>query len=51
MLREEVQEVLAASGGEFTAQALQNMKKFDSFVKELMRYYPLMTCKRSKLHP
>lgn len=30
MLREDVQQALAESGGEFTSLAMQNMKKLDS---------------------
>lgn len=47
MLRDEVREVLAKTGGEFTAKGLQDMKKHDSFVKELLRFHPLQACKRS----
>ncbi|KAI1409310.1 cytochrome P450 [Hypoxylon sp. FL1857] len=43
MLRDEVREVLAKTGGEFTAQGLQDMKKLDSFVKELLRFHPLQS--------
>ena len=45
MLKEEVEEVLSNNGGEFTSQALQDMKKLDSFLRELLRYYPLQACK------
>lgn len=41
MLREDVQQSLAASKGEFTNQAMQSMRKLDSFMKENLRYYPL----------
>lgn len=44
MLKEEVQEVLDRSGGEYTASALQDMKKVDSFLKELLRFHPLQAC-------
>jgi len=40
MLREDVQQALAESKGEFTSLALQNMKKLDSFLKECMRLSP-----------
>jgi cytochrome P450 len=39
-LREDVQQALAESHGEFTSLALQNMKKVDSFLKEVLRFYP-----------
>ncbi|ROW10379.1 hypothetical protein VMCG_02000 [Cytospora schulzeri] len=39
-LREEIREVLREHGT-FTTQALQKMKKLDSFLRETMRYYPL----------
>ncbi|KAG8162550.1 hypothetical protein KVR01_008315 [Diaporthe batatas] len=53
MLKEEVQEVLAKNGGEFTSQALQDLKKLDSFVKELLRFYPLQasTFQRKVVRP
>jgi len=41
MLREDVQQALIASKGEFTNQSMQNMRKLDSFMKENLRYYPL----------
>ncbi|GKT46576.1 cytochrome P450 monooxygenase ATR2 [Colletotrichum spaethianum] len=41
MLRDDVQQALLGSGGEFTSAALQNMKKLDSFLKEVMRVSPL----------
>ncbi|CCF35728.1 cytochrome P450 [Colletotrichum higginsianum] len=41
MLRDDVQQALLESGGEFTSGALQNMKKLDSFLKEVMRASPL----------
>jgi cytochrome P450 len=41
MLREDVQQALDAAGGEFTNLSMQNMKKLDSFLKEVMRFYPL----------
>ncbi|KAJ3959925.1 hypothetical protein N0V92_003421 [Colletotrichum tropicale] len=39
-LRQEVEEVLAETDGNITAVALQKMVKLDSFLKEIMRYYP-----------
>ncbi|KAF0316260.1 cytochrome P450 [Colletotrichum asianum] len=39
-LRQEVEEVLAETHGNITAVALQKMIKLDSFLKEVMRYYP-----------
>ncbi|KAL2760205.1 hypothetical protein ACRALDRAFT_2038897 [Sodiomyces alcalophilus JCM 7366] len=41
VLREDIQQALAASGGEFTSLAMQNMKKLDSFLREILRYYPV----------
>ncbi|GKT86392.1 LOW QUALITY PROTEIN: cytochrome P450 [Colletotrichum tofieldiae] len=41
MLRDDVQQALLGSGGDFTSGALQNMKKLDSFLKEVMRLSPL----------
>ncbi|OLN86218.1 Ent-kaurene oxidase 7 [Colletotrichum chlorophyti] len=41
MLREDVQQALLESGGNFTSSALQNMKKLDSFLKEVLRCSPL----------
>ncbi|KAK1976984.1 cytochrome P450 [Colletotrichum cereale] len=41
VLRDDVQRALLESGGEFTSGALQNMKKLDSFLKEVMRLSPL----------
>lgn len=49
MLKEEVQEVLERSGGEYTSAALQDMKKVDSFLKELLRFHPLQACKSPQL--
>jgi cytochrome P450 len=40
VLRQDVQQALDASGGEFTNISMQNMKKLDSFLKECMRFYP-----------
>jgi hypothetical protein len=45
MLREDVQQALAASDGVFTSLAMQNMKKLDSFLREVLRYYPISTSK------
>lgn len=39
-LREEVEEILASTCGMITATAIQRMVKLDSFLKEIMRYYP-----------
>ncbi|KAF5984991.1 cycloheximide-inducible CIP70 (cytochrome P450 family) [Fusarium coicis] len=39
-LREEVREALSQSGGQFTSNALQSMKKMDSFLKETLRVHP-----------
>lgn len=41
LLREDVQQALADSGGVFTNIAMQNMKKLDSFLKEVVRFYPI----------
>ncbi|KAI9147091.1 Ent-kaurene oxidase [Paramyrothecium foliicola] len=41
MLREDVEQAVADANGEFTNLTLQNMKKLDSFIKEVMRFYPL----------
>lgn len=40
VLREEILSVLSTTGGVFTSQALQNMKRLDSFIKESMRIDP-----------
>ncbi|KAF6804336.1 ent-kaurene oxidase, partial [Colletotrichum sojae] len=40
ILREEIEEVIAEAGGQITAAAIQKMVKLDSFLKEIMRYYP-----------
>jgi cytochrome P450 len=40
MFLEEINECLAESGGEWTNHALQNMKKLDSFLKEVGRFEP-----------
>ncbi|CAG7563257.1 unnamed protein product [Fusarium equiseti] len=39
-LRDEVREVLLQSGGVFTSNVLQGMKKMDSFLKETLRVHP-----------
>ncbi|KAI3392860.1 hypothetical protein diail_5035 [Diaporthe ilicicola] len=39
-LREEVKDILASTDGMITATAIQRMAKLDSFLKEIMRYYP-----------
>lgn len=39
-LREEAQQALDDNGGIFTSNALQSMKKMDSFLKETLRLYP-----------
>ncbi|ROT43005.1 cytochrome P450 [Sodiomyces alkalinus F11] len=41
MLREDVQQALSASGGQFTSLAMQKMRKLDSFLREILRYYPI----------
>lgn len=41
MLREDIQNALFESGGAWTSLALQNMKKLDSFLKEVLRCSPL----------
>ncbi|KAJ3544004.1 hypothetical protein NM208_g3283 [Fusarium decemcellulare] len=39
-LREEIREALAQNDGIFTSNALQSMKKMDSFLKETLRVHP-----------
>lgn len=39
-LREEIREVIADNGGTITSRALQQMEKLDSYMKEVMRFYP-----------
>ncbi|WZH47168.1 cytochrome P450 [Fusarium acuminatum] len=39
-LRDEVREALSQSGGVFTSNVLQTMKKMDSFLKETLRVHP-----------
>ncbi|KAF2748979.1 ent-kaurene oxidase [Sporormia fimetaria CBS 119925] len=40
-LREEIRRVTAENGGIMTYRALQQMEKLDSYMKEVMRFYPL----------
>lgn len=40
-LRAEIQEAISQTSGVFTSQALQNMKKMDSFLKEVLRLHPI----------
>ncbi|KAF3008721.1 hypothetical protein E8E13_009726 [Curvularia kusanoi] len=40
-LRDEVRSVLAEHNGEITIKALQQMEKLDSYMKEVMRFYPV----------
>ncbi|KAK2770603.1 ent-kaurene oxidase [Colletotrichum kahawae] len=49
ILRQEVEEVLAETDGNITAVALQKMVKLDSFMKEIMRYYPQSASKTNAL--
>ncbi|KAF5628816.1 cycloheximide-inducible CIP70 (cytochrome P450 family) [Fusarium sp. NRRL 52700] len=39
-LREKARKVLSQSGGQFTSNVLQSMKKMDSFLKETLRVHP-----------
>ena len=39
-LREEVRHVMAENDGMLTSRALQQMEKLDSYMKEVMRFYP-----------
>ncbi|CAO2651171.1 Nn.00g094680.m01.CDS01 [Neocucurbitaria sp. VM-36] len=39
-LREEIRAVIAENGGTITTRALQQMAKLDSYMKEVMRFYP-----------
>jgi cytochrome P450 len=52
-LRQEVVQVLAQSGGEYTSLALQKMKKLDSFLRETMRFDPpgMVSFNRKVLKP
>ncbi|KAF2636430.1 cytochrome P450 monooxygenase-like protein [Massarina eburnea CBS 473.64] len=40
-LREEIRAVMAENGGVITTRALQQMVKLDSYMKEVVRFYPL----------
>lgn len=40
-LREEIRRVLAEHDGEITTKALQQMEKLDSYMKEVIRIYPI----------
>lgn len=48
-LRDEVRSVLAEHDGELTTKALQQMEKLDSYMKEVMRFYPVGMGKISAL--
>ncbi|PNP79956.1 hypothetical protein FNYG_06653 [Fusarium nygamai] len=52
-LREEVREALSQSGGQFTSNVLQSMKKMDSFLKETLRVHPatMASIQRKVLEP
>ncbi|KAM5366233.1 hypothetical protein ACJZ2D_010661 [Fusarium nematophilum] len=52
-LREEIREALSQSDGIFTSNALQSMKKMDSFLKETLRVHPatMASFQRKVLHP
>ncbi|GJC87556.1 cytochrome P450 monooxygenase ATR3 [Colletotrichum liriopes] len=50
MLRDDVQQALLESGGDFTSGALQNMKRLDSFLKEVMRLSPLSAAQGAQVH-
>ncbi|KAM0426396.1 hypothetical protein ACHAPT_008442 [Fusarium lateritium] len=52
-LRDEVRETLSQNGGIFTSQALQQMKKMDSFLKETLRLHPatMASFQRKVLQP
>ncbi|PSN68834.1 ent-kaurene oxidase [Corynespora cassiicola Philippines] len=39
-IRDEIRQVLAENDGSITSRALQQMVKLDSYMKEVMRYYP-----------
>ncbi|KAI9154759.1 Ent-kaurene oxidase-like protein [Paramyrothecium foliicola] len=41
VLREDVQQALSKTGGQYSQIALQEMKKLDSCLKEVMRYHPM----------
>lgn len=46
-LREEIRSVLAEYNGEITTKALQQMEKLDSYMKEVIRFYPIGMSKPS----
>ncbi|KAI0593268.1 cytochrome P450 [Biscogniauxia sp. FL1348] len=52
-LRAEAQAALAENGGVFTSNALQSMKKMDSFLKEVLRLHPatMASFQRKVLQP
>ncbi|KAI1633021.1 cytochrome P450 [Biscogniauxia mediterranea] len=52
-LRAETQAALAENGGVFTSNALQSMKKMDSFLKEVLRLHPatMASFQRKVLQP
>ncbi|KAM0239606.1 hypothetical protein ACHAP5_008177 [Fusarium lateritium] len=41
ILREDVEQALQVTNGEFTNSSIQNMKKLDSFLKEILRFHTL----------
>ncbi|KAK2670479.1 Cytochrome P450, E-class, group IV [Fusarium oxysporum f. sp. vasinfectum] len=41
VLQDDVKQALEATNGEFTTSSLQNMKKLDSFLKEILRFHTL----------
>lgn len=45
ILRDEIDAVLAESGGEFTLESMSKLKKLDSFLKETLRFNTLTTSK------
>lgn len=49
ILREDVEQALATSNGEFINLPMQNMKKLDSFLEEILRFHTL-GAGRSSLH-
>lgn len=46
-LREEIRSVLAEHSGEITTKALQQMEKLDSYMKEVIRFFPIGMSKPS----
>ena len=44
VIREDITQALAESGGQFTSKALDSMERFDSFLKETLRMTPLAMC-------